>query len=144
MPTVLTKDRRDEAWAIVKRLHGGDGDDAKLLQFAREEFYQMTEQVRVDSAVWNETGWKGMLTKKSYQKRFWMGFFIQYAAQSTGAQVIYGMLLGNVNGPVYSREPSIHYHPLSESWSHRRGAVDTRGCLCYGRMALELCRCTGP
>ncbi|KEF63824.1 uncharacterized protein A1O9_01802 [Exophiala aquamarina CBS 119918] len=86
---LLTKDRREEAWNIVRRLHGGDGDDPKLLQFAREEFYQMTEQVRVDAAAWNEGGWKGMLTKKSYQKRFWMGFFIQYAAQSTGAQVIY-------------------------------------------------------
>lgn len=100
MMTVLTRDRRDEAWAIVKRLHGGAVSDDKGMQYAREEFYQMTEQVRVDGAVWKEGGWRGMLTKRSYQKRFWMGFFIQYAAQSTGAQVIYGELhcpqVGNI------------------------------------------------
>jgi hypothetical protein len=87
---VLTRDRREEAWKIVKRLHGGDESDEERLQYAREEFYQMTEQVRVDAAAWNQGRWRGMLSKKSYQKRFWMGFFIQYAAQSTGAQVIYG------------------------------------------------------
>lgn len=74
----------------MKRLHCGDTGDEKRLQFAREEFYQMTEQVRLDSTAWEVAGWKGMLTKRSYQKRFWMGFFIQYAAQTTGAQVIYG------------------------------------------------------
>jgi hypothetical protein len=88
---VLTRDRREEAWAIVNRLHGGAVSDPHGLQYAREEFFQMTEQVRVDGAAWKKGGWRGMLTKKSYQKRFWMGFFIQYAAQSTGAQVIYGM-----------------------------------------------------
>jgi hypothetical protein len=88
---VLTRDRREEAWAIVNRLHGGAISDPHGLQYAREEFFQMTEQVRVDGAAWKKGGWRGMLTKKSYQKRFWMGFFIQYAAQSTGAQVIYGM-----------------------------------------------------
>lgn len=90
--TVLTRDRREEAWTIVKRLHVAAEDDGKALQYAREEFYQMTEQVRVDAVAWHQAGWKGMFTKKSYQKRFWMGFFIQYAAQSTGAQVIYGKL----------------------------------------------------
>lgn len=87
---VLTRDRREEAWQIVKRLHGSEGEDEQGLQYARQEFYQMTEQVQVDAAAWNEGGWRGMFTKRSYQKRFWMGFFIQYAAQSTGAQVIYG------------------------------------------------------
>ncbi|KAK7900645.1 hypothetical protein LTR67_002928 [Exophiala xenobiotica] len=86
---LLTRDRREEAWAIVNRLHGGAVSDPHGLQYAREEFFQMTEQVRVDGAAWKKGGWRGMLTKKSYQKRFWMGFFIQYAAQSTGAQVIY-------------------------------------------------------
>ncbi|KAK4936073.1 hypothetical protein LTR10_022975 [Elasticomyces elasticus] len=86
---LLTRDRHEEAWTIVRRLHGGEGSDEQALQYAREEFYQMTEQVRVDSVAWKQAGWRGMFTKKSYQKRFWMGFFIQYAAQSTGAQVIY-------------------------------------------------------
>ncbi|OQU93801.1 hypothetical protein CLAIMM_00268 [Cladophialophora immunda] len=86
---LLTRDRREEAWNIVKRLHGGAAEDEGALQYAREEFYQMTEQVRVDAAAWKQGGWRGMFTNKTYRKRFWMGFFIQYAAQSTGAQVIY-------------------------------------------------------
>lgn len=88
---MLTRDRRDEAWSIVKRLHGGADDDEAALQYAREEFYQMTHQVQADMVAWKAGGgWAGMLKNRSYQKRFWMGFFIQYAAQSTGAQVIYG------------------------------------------------------
>ncbi|KIW83322.1 hypothetical protein Z517_02567 [Fonsecaea pedrosoi CBS 271.37] len=86
---LLTRDRREEAWNIVRRLHGGAAEDEAGLQYAREEFYQMTEQVRVDAAAWKQWGWRGMFTNKTYRKRFWMGFFIQYAAQSTGAQVIY-------------------------------------------------------
>ena len=73
---VLIRDRRDEAWSIVKRLHGGATGDE--LQYAREEFYQMTHQVQADAAAWKAGGgWSGMLKNKTYQKRFWMGFFIQ-------------------------------------------------------------------
>ena len=73
---MLTRDRRDEAWTIVQRLHGGVGE--KELKYAREEFYQMTHQVQADTAAWKAGGgWKGMLKNKSYQKRLWMGFFIQ-------------------------------------------------------------------
>jgi len=76
--SVLTRDRRDEAWDIVKRLHGGDAEDEGGLQYAREEFYQMTHQVQADAAAWKEGGgWGGMLKNKTYRKRFWMGFFIQ-------------------------------------------------------------------
>ncbi|KAG0646295.1 Major facilitator superfamily transporter mfsA [Hyphodiscus hymeniophilus] len=79
----------DEAWAIVSRLHGGDQDEDSLL-FAREEFYQMAQQVQADNAAWISGGYhRQIFTKPSYRKRIWMGFFIQYAAQSTGAQVIY-------------------------------------------------------
>jgi hypothetical protein len=60
----------------VKRLHATE--DEASLQYAREEFYQMTQQVQFDAAAWKEGGgWKGMLKNRSYQKRFWMGFFIQ-------------------------------------------------------------------
>ena len=89
--TVLSRDRREEAWAIVKRLHGSDSNDEAANLYAREEFYQMTQQVQYDSIAWKAGGWKQMWTKPSYFKRLWMGFFIQYAAQSTGAQVIYGL-----------------------------------------------------
>jgi hypothetical protein len=75
---VLTRDRREEAWSIVKRLHGGETEDEAGLQYAREEFYQMVHQVKADSAAWKAGGgWSGMLKNKTYRKRFWMGFFIQ-------------------------------------------------------------------
>lgn len=86
---MLTRDREEEAWAIVSRLHGGEKDEDRRI-FARGEFYQMVEQVRSDNAAWVEgKGHRQIFTKPSYRKRMWVGFFIQYAAQSTGAQVIY-------------------------------------------------------
>ncbi len=87
--SVLTRDRREEAWAIVSRLHGSDISEENRI-FAREEFYQMEKQVQVDASAWAQGGNRQLFTKPSYRKRMWMGFFIQYAAQSTGAQVIYG------------------------------------------------------
>jgi len=85
---LLTRDRRDEAWAIVRRLHG-DANSEESSLYAREEFYQMVRQVEVDAAAWAQGGNRQLFTKPSYRKRMWMGFFVQYAAQSTGAQVIY-------------------------------------------------------
>ncbi|KAK2806789.1 hypothetical protein FQN50_005651 [Emmonsiellopsis sp. PD_5] len=80
---LLTRDRKDEAWETVSKLHGNDET------YARKEFYQMVQQVQSDSAAWAQGGNKQLFTKPSYRKRMWMGFFIQYAAQTTGAQVIY-------------------------------------------------------
>ena len=53
----------------------------------------MVQQVRADNAAWTSGGGhRQIFTKPSYRKRMWMGFFIQYTVQSTGAQVIYGEL----------------------------------------------------
>jgi hypothetical protein len=87
---VLTRDRNDEAWQIIRRLHS-DQSSEDSERYARAEFYQMVQQVRADAAAWSQGGNRQLFTKPSYRKRMWMGFFIQYAAQSTGAQVIYGM-----------------------------------------------------
>ena len=84
---MLTRDRVEEAWKIVRRLHGDPNDEEDT--FARNEFYQMVQQVQLDSTAWAQTGNKALFTKPSYRKRMWMGFFIQYSAQTTGAMVIY-------------------------------------------------------
>lgn len=84
---VLTRDRVEDAWKIVRRLHGDPNNEEDT--FARNEFYQMVQQVQVDSTAWAQTGNKVLFTKSSYRKRMWMGFFIQYSAQTTGAMVIY-------------------------------------------------------
>jgi hypothetical protein len=86
--TVLTRDRRNKAWAIISRLYGDDSSEDSG-SYAREEFNQMVQQVQVDESAWAQGGNRQLFTKPSYRKRMWMGFFIQYAAQSTGAQVIY-------------------------------------------------------
>jgi hypothetical protein len=86
---VLTKDRKDEAWAITSRLYGDD-TSANSDSRAATEFLQMVEQVQADAAAWSAGGNRQLFTKPSYRKRMWMGFFIQFASQSTGANVIYG------------------------------------------------------
>jgi hypothetical protein len=87
---VLTRDRKDEAWKIVSRLHSSEKSE-EARRFTRDEFYQMAQQVQSENAAWaTGGGHRQIFTKPSYRKRMWMGFFIQYAAQSTGAQVIYG------------------------------------------------------
>lgn len=86
----MTRGRKEEAWEIISKLHGDDTEERRT--FAREEFHQMTQQVEVDAAAWSQGGNRQLFSKPSYRKRMWMGFFIQYAAQSTGAQVIYGEL----------------------------------------------------
>ena len=85
---MLTRGQREEAWTIIARLH--DQGTPQSEEFARAEFNQMEKQVAADAILWKDEGNKALFTKPSYRKRMWMGFFIQYAAQSTGAQVIYG------------------------------------------------------
>ncbi|KZO90717.1 general substrate transporter [Calocera viscosa TUFC12733] len=84
---LLLKGRRDEAWTIISKLHSrpGDPDDA----YARDEFRQMVQQVQLDQAAWDRGGgMKQVITKPSYRRRMWIGFFTQYAAQTTGAMVV--------------------------------------------------------
>jgi len=49
----------------------------------------MTQQARNDALAWDQGGNRQLFTKPSYRKRMWMGFFVQYAAQTTGAMVVY-------------------------------------------------------
>ena len=84
---LLTRGRTEESWEIISKLHGHADDDEQT--YAREEFYQMRQQVESDALAWAQGGNNQLFTKPSYRKRMWMGFFIQYAAQTTGAMVIY-------------------------------------------------------
>ncbi|KAF2454782.1 hypothetical protein BDY21DRAFT_290691, partial [Lineolata rhizophorae] len=74
---LLTRDRREEAWATVSRLRGDIRADEGSNICACEEFYQMAQQLRVDAAAWAQGGNKQLFTKPSYWKRIRMGFFIQ-------------------------------------------------------------------
>lgn len=129
---VLTRGRKEEAWAIVTKLHGDETEESR--RFAREEFYQMTQQVQADASAWVQGGNRQLFSKPSYRKRMWMGFFIQYAAQSTGAQVIYGRCSKchhhrynvNLERLIFR---SLYCLVISEPGTHGRNSFDPRGCL---------------
>ncbi|KAH7907374.1 general substrate transporter [Hygrophoropsis aurantiaca] len=90
---LLMQGRRAESWDIVSKLHTSTTDSEKT-SYAQQEFHQMVTQVELDSRAWIAGGgaWQ-MLTKPSYRKRMWMGFFTQYAAQATGAMVVYNYMV---------------------------------------------------
>lgn len=109
---VLSRGDRETAWQIVLRLHDDGTDDAR--HFARESFFQMEKQAESDAIAWADGGNRQLFTRPSYRKRMFMGFFIQYAAQSTGAQVIYGQSVA-VAGSIHARvDISLYYLPLSK------------------------------
>jgi hypothetical protein len=85
---VLSQNRANESWEIIKRLHSDPNDpDATL---ALQEFYQMAQQVAVDDAAWKGGGgYKQLWTKPSFRKRMLVGFFTEFAVQTTGSNVIY-------------------------------------------------------
>ncbi|KAH7928765.1 general substrate transporter [Leucogyrophana mollusca] len=90
---LLMQGRSAESWDIVSKLHIDTTDSSKT-SYAQQEFHQMVKQVEMDSQAWVAGGGaRQMLTKHSYRKRMWMGFFTQYAAQATGAMVVYNYMV---------------------------------------------------
>lgn len=94
---LLQKDRAEEAWATVKRLRipaggadaGADADTDDIA--AREELYQIREQLALDDAKLRKLGvspWGAVLKIKSYRKRMWIGFLTQWGAEFAGPLVI--------------------------------------------------------
>ncbi|TFK56383.1 general substrate transporter [Heliocybe sulcata] len=90
---LLMQGRNNDAWQIVAKLHSSPEADPDQV-YAREEFYQMVKQVEMDSQLWARGGGlKQLWTKPSYRTRMCMGFFTQYAAQSTGSMVVYNYIV---------------------------------------------------
>ena len=87
---LLMKDRTDEAWEVTAKLHGSANDPASEKGiFAREEFYEMKEQVRADVAKASRESLLDLFRIPSYRKRMITSFFVMFGAQSTGILVIY-------------------------------------------------------
>ncbi len=92
---VIVNDRSEEAWQIVARLHNTQNGDES---FAKEEFYQISQQVQSDAILnANETLWD-LFRKPSYRKRMICGGLTMFSAMSTGILVVYS---------------KIHTHPLT-------------------------------
>ena len=75
---------------VLKRLRASPDDPEHLA--AREEFYQIHEQLKLDEQKLASSGyknaWVAVLKKKSYRKRMAMGFLIQWGAEFGGPLII--------------------------------------------------------
>ncbi len=86
------KGRSDEAWHITAKLHGGVHDtDSHASIFAKEEFYQMSQQVAADTQMASGENLWTLFKKPSYRRRMICGFITMFGAESTGILVIYSM-----------------------------------------------------
>lgn len=81
---LLLKDKREEAWKVVSKLHDIPTDPEQV--FAREEFFQMTKQAEYDRML--DTSWAALFTKPSYRKRVLIGCILVFFGQSTAVTVI--------------------------------------------------------
>lgn len=89
---MLFKDRPSDAWKVVSKLHGsGEEADATVASFAREEFYQMSQQVQADKIMATGESFMTLFKKVSYRKRMICAFLTMFGAESTGILVIYSM-----------------------------------------------------
>ncbi|KAH0828528.1 hypothetical protein AYO21_07761 [Fonsecaea monophora] len=157
---LISLDRHEEAFQIIRRLRTTKDDPNEIA--AKEEFYQIREQVRVDNAKLKSSGqpvWKLVWTKKSYRKRMIVGFLTQWGSEFSGPLVInnYSVILYTSLGmegsmplllyALWSCTSSLIYNPFG-AWLHdkvnsRRGMLmfGTAGCLvttaCLAAMIAE-------
>ncbi|OQV09528.1 hypothetical protein CLAIMM_13641 [Cladophialophora immunda] len=82
---LLEQERNQEAWDIVLKLHKRPGDSQDT--FAREEFYQIAEQVKADKSA--SVSFLDMFRQPHYRKRMICGGITMWAAEASGNLVIY-------------------------------------------------------
>jgi hypothetical protein len=88
---LISRDRYEEAFQIIRRLRTTADDPDEIA--AKEEFYQIREQLQADNAKLKSLGqpiWKAVWTKKSYRKRMIVGFLTQWGSEFSGPLVIVG------------------------------------------------------
>lgn len=96
---MLLQKRPDEAWEIVSRLHHNPEDPSE--HFAREEFFQMSQQVEADRKFYETESVWILFTKPSYRKRMLCGFMTFFGNESSGVLVIFSML--SLFNPLHER-----------------------------------------
>lgn len=101
---LLMKDRTEEAWAGILRLHHDSEDDNQLIA-TREEFYQIQQQIQLEKN--NPSGYWAILTTPSYLKRTFLSCFVQLAANSSG-----GLVINYYSVIIYQRLGLSGYMPL--------------------------------
>ncbi|KAJ5616502.1 general substrate transporter [Penicillium hordei] len=76
--------RFDEGRETLRKLHKSDDDPAGTL--AEQEYQTICTRVELDRA--KALTWKSVLTNKSIMRRLAIGFFVVFAAQSSGVLVV--------------------------------------------------------
>jgi hypothetical protein len=87
---LISKGKLEEARNVLKRLRQSSEDPNDIA--AKEEFYQISEQLKLDEAKLKATGrsvWTAVWTKPSYRRRMIMGFLIQWGAEFSGKNLSY-------------------------------------------------------
>lgn len=82
---LLSHDRTEEAWEIVKRLHAVK-DNSGADESATREFYQMRKQIELDRRF--RTSYWGIFMNTSLRKRAFMTIFLEFSIYSCGVLVI--------------------------------------------------------
>lgn len=80
---LLEKERDDEAYKVLKRLHGNIGADESFFQ---AEFAQMRDQIRFENSV--KQSFSEIWTKPSNRKRVLLAVLVQVFTQLSGINVI--------------------------------------------------------
>ncbi|CZR63798.1 related to transporter (major facilitator superfamily) [Phialocephala subalpina] len=80
---LLEKERDEEAYAVLKRLHGNIGADES---FFRAEFAQMRDQIRFENSI--KSTFTDLFTKPSNRRRLILAVLVQVFTQLSGINVI--------------------------------------------------------
>jgi fucose permease len=100
------QNRPQDAWKVIQKLHES-GKDSSRDSFAKEEFYQMTQQVNVDQEMARGESVKTLFTKRSYRKRMFCAFMTMFASESTGILVVYNYSVLLYEGLGFNNEISL-------------------------------------
>tara|TARA_R110002060_G_scaffold41150_4_gene52628 strand:- start:242 stop:760 length:519 start_codon:yes stop_codon:yes gene_type:complete len=80
----MEKERDEEAYTVLKRLHGNIGADESFFQ---AEFNQMRDQIRFENSV-SVRSFSDLFTKPSNRKRLMLAVLVQVFTQLSGINVI--------------------------------------------------------
>lgn len=80
---LLEQERDDEAYKVLKRLHGNIGQDESFFQ---AEFSQMRDQIRFENSI--KQTFSQLWTKPSNRKRILLAVLVQVFTQLSGINVI--------------------------------------------------------
>jgi hypothetical protein len=136
---VLMQDRKSEAWHVLSKLHG-QTDESEV--FAREELYQIQQQIQEDRTGDAQKNIFQLLRKASHRKRFFCAFMVMFAAQSSGNTVIYSKCRTGAKQASKVNRLRLQCSTLQRLGPNRWNASYTGSSVLYCRCLPELClRC---